>query len=148
MPYWSCYFHVVWATRLREPALRPEEFGVVERVVAAALVDERVVVHAVGCMPDHVHVVASVPPSQSVSMVVKRWKGSSSHAINHERRFREPRFAWQAEYGVHTFGRNALSAVVNYVNNQANHHRADDLWSGLERTAPDPFVSPEGTLRP
>ncbi len=148
MPYWVCFFHVVWATRMREPILRPEEYGIVTAVIRSALESERIVIHAVGCMPDHVHVAASIPPSQSVSGVVQRWKGSASHLVNHNRGFVTPRFAWQAEYGVHTFGKNALPRVLDYVNHQAEHHGNDALWPGLERIVPDSLVSPEGTSFP
>ena len=138
MSYWACFYHVVWATRGREPILAPAKFALVEAVVRAAAEDGRVLVHAVGCMPDHVHVAASVPPALAVAAVVKRWKGSSSHLLNRHRGEGGDRFGWQAEYGVHTFGRDALPRVVAYVNGQAEHHRRDDLWPGLERAASDP----------
>jgi REP element-mobilizing transposase RayT len=66
--------------------LCPEEFGHVETVVRAASVDERVVAHAVGCLTDYVHVVASIPPALSVAAVAKRRKGSTSHVLGERRR--------------------------------------------------------------
>ena len=144
MSYWVCSYHVVWATRGREPILAPEEGTAVEAIVRAAFADERVVVHAVGWMPDHVHVAASIPPALAVADVVRRWKGSSSHRINDRRRAdgRGETFGWQAEYGVHTFGNAALPQVVAYVENQHERRQPDDLWPDLERAAADPPPRP------
>jgi putative transposase len=153
--YWVCYYHVVWATRGRLPVLAREEFGHVTAVVRSVLAEDRVVVHAVDCLPDHVHVVALIPPALSVAAVAKRWKGSTSHLLNERRRAagHPETFAWQAEYGVHTFGPDALPRVVAYVNNQHEHHRLNDLWPGLERAGteapPRPSVlNPGGVSSP
>jgi REP element-mobilizing transposase RayT len=139
-----CYYHVVWATKGRAPSLAPPEFDAVEAVVRSASTELRVVIHAVGCLPDHVHVVASIPPALAVAETVGRWKGSSSHLLNERRSGagHPETFAWQAENGVHTFGRSALPRVVAYVENQHEHHRLNEIWPGLERTATDPPPRP------
>ena len=82
MTYWRLHYHVVWATRSREPALSSTEAELVVRVIKTAWVDQSLLVHAAGTMPDHVHVAASIPPALSVAEVVRRWKGSSSHLIS------------------------------------------------------------------
>jgi REP element-mobilizing transposase RayT len=124
--------------------LLPEEFAILEGAVRSAIEDWRIVIDAVGCMPDHVHVAASIPPALAVAEVARRWKGLSSHAINQRRRANNhpESFNWQAEYGVHTFGPGALSSVVAYVQNQHEHHRLNDLWPGLERTTTEPPARP------
>jgi putative transposase len=152
--HWVCYYHVAWSTRGRAPILSSDEFAVVEAVVRAAFETERVVVHAVGCMPDHVHVTASIPPALAVAHEVRRRKGSSSHRLNERRRIegRHDAFGWQAEYGVYTFGRSALPQVISYVANQHDHHHRNDIWPGLERTCteapPRPVLSPGGASVP
>jgi putative transposase len=104
-------------------------------VVKAAWVEQGVIVHAVGTMPDHVHVAASIPPAFAVSEVVRRWKGGSSHLINETRSgSRKAGFGWQSEYGVVSFGDKALSDVIAYVDNQPQHHFDRAVWSAFERT--------------
>ena len=141
MPFWRLFYHVVWATKGREPSLDPARQETVRRVVSTACRDIGVIVHAVGTMPDHVHVVASVPPAMALATAIGRWKGSAAHAINHgtgagtEAPDRSI-FVWQAEYGVLSCGERALPDVLAYVRDQPRRHAAGELLSALERTAP------------
>jgi putative transposase len=134
MPYWRLFCHLVWATRGREPLIAEREERIIRRSMQTTLDAMHAIPHAVGMMPDHVHVVASIPPSVLVAEVVKRLKGSSTHAVNHEgAESREQPFAWQGEYGVLSFGERALPEVVSYVQNQREHHAKGQTWPGLER---------------
>ncbi len=148
MTYWRLHYHVVWATRDRAASLTVAEADLVVRVVKESWADRGVIVHAVGPMPDHVHVAASIPPTLSVAEVVRRWKGSSSHLVNSARsNVDQPteQFAWQAEYGVISFSQRALTEVVAYVENQSQRHRDQATWAGLERT--DREQTADGTRR-
>ena len=62
--------------------------------------DRKITVFAVGVMPDHIHVLAQIPPSITVAEAVARWKGASAHAANEARRQELPRLVWQSGYGV------------------------------------------------
>ncbi len=91
---------------------------------------------ALGFMPDHVHLVASIPPRLAIADFVGRLKGASSYAANGIPR--EARFAWQAEYGILSFGEKALPTVVDCVRNQPARHASSNIWPTLERTTDAP----------
>ena len=151
MPYWRLYYHLVWATRGREPILIEEAEATVCRVIRLVGDELRVHVITVGAMPDHIHVVASIPPSITISEVTKAMKGRTSRLVNHDRGDDALHaFGWQSEYGVLSFGDQALPNVVNYVENQHERHARKDLWSKLERMTGEPSSprqpSPERTL--
>jgi putative transposase len=155
VPRWRLFYHVVWATHRREPVLDDRAAEVVERAIKAACREQAVILHAVGVMPDHVHVAASIPPAVSIASVVGRWKGSASHLLNHaERDGDRPPFAWQAEYGVLSFGEKALPDVIAYLQNQPTRHAAQRLWDALGQTtdraqpASAGFVASARRLRP
>jgi REP element-mobilizing transposase RayT len=149
--YWRCHYHLVWATKLREPIIDGERGPVLQRSFRATAHEHGAVIHAIGIMPDHVHVAVSIPPKISVSLFVKELKGSSSHLLNRSVEHQPGDwFAWQAGYGVLTFGDRSLQDVVAYVNNQADHHAQNDLRSSFEPPEPWkpttlPVLSPEGT---
>jgi putative transposase len=88
-------------------------------------------------MPDHVHVVASIPPAIAISTLVGRMKGASSHLLNNVVGSEvDATFTWQSEYSVLSFGERALGDVVAYANNQPARHAAQKLWAALEETDP------------
>ncbi len=130
MPYWRLHYHLVWATQHREPVLSGDVRTLVERSMRRSSDDLRLVRHAIGFMPDHVHVALSIPPRPAVSEVMKRLKGASSHAVRAE----FPAFTWQTEYGALSFGDKALPSVTAYVNEQAERHAARTTIGHLERT--------------
>jgi putative transposase len=82
-------------------------------------------------MPDHIHIVISIPPSLSVAQVIGQMKGSSSHHIN-STLDSDKTFAWQDEYGVVSFSEQILSKIVKYVQNQKIHHANNTLMPEME----------------
>ncbi len=131
MSYWRLYYHFVWATREREPIItaRVEErlFGYLIGKACAM----NSIVHAVNAAGDHLHLVASIPPSVALSDFVARLKGSSSHDLNEA--LLNGSFAWQARYGVITFGERQLAWVVRYVREQKERHRDGAVVPALEK---------------
>lgn len=87
---------------------------------------------ATGGIEDHVHVLCKYPPTLSISEIVKRIKGASSHFMNDQVTGPES-FKWQGTYGALTVGERAVPRVKAYVLNQKAHHKADDLHEDWER---------------
>ena len=83
MPRWRLFYHVGWVTRGRQPAIDEEGARTVERSIRATCHAQRAIVHAVGVMPDHVHLAVSIPLSIAVSTFVGRIKGAASYLLNH-----------------------------------------------------------------
>jgi putative transposase len=138
VPLWRLFYHVVWTTKGREPWICEEEEKAILWSLERTFEDIEAIPHAVGVMPDHVHVAVSVPPKISPSELARRLKGGTSRAVN-ERvdRRGQPPFAWQGEYAVLSFGEQALPTVIAYVTNQKTHHAENTMWPGLERTEGD-----------
>lgn len=137
MPYWRLFYHLIWSTRHRAPLIGDAEEPILRRSFHLTCQDLGAIPHAVGIMPDHVHVVVSAPPKIAPAELAKRLKGASAHAINEDKgrdRARQPEaaFAWQAEYGVLSFGEKALPAMTNYVLHQRERHATRDLWPTAE----------------
>jgi putative transposase len=142
VPFWQHYCHLVWGTKLREPMIDEEIVDVIRGSAQAICNEHRAKLHALGIMPDHIHLAVSIPPSLAISDFVRFVKGKSSFELNKENRIdRLARFGWQAEYGIISFGERSLTSVVAYVNNQAAHHAEHTLWPTfeiLESKPPDP----------
>src|SRR5262249_12224923 len=116
MPYWRLFYHIVWATKERQPVLDDADARVVNLSIRTTLRSFKADAHAIGVMPDHVHVAASIPPNVSLAEVIGRMKGASAHALNHQSdRPPDRSFSWQAEYGILSFGEKALANIVEYI---------------------------------
>ena len=134
MSYWRLYYHVIWATKGREPFIDADREALLLPSFQATCSDHSVRCHAIGVMPDHIHLAVSIPPKIAVSEFVKTVKGSSSHLLNHQPdSAARGTFAWQAEFGFLSFGEQSLATVVAYVENQRDHHTNGTLYPGLER---------------
>lgn len=77
---------------------------------------------AINGMPDHIHVLFGMRPTQSLSDLMQDIKGCSSKWIN-KRGFVKGRFSWQEGFGGFSYSKSQLSNVAGYIENQQEHHR-------------------------
>ncbi len=127
----ALYLHLVWATWDRLPMVTPD----IERRVYRNIESEA---QKLGCkvlvlngMPDHIHLVVSIPSTVTVADLVKQVKGVSSHFVN-ETLKPGTQFKWQGSYGAFTVSRWDLDKVIGYVKRQKEHHHADELFPEWE----------------
>ena len=122
MAFWRLYFHLIWSTYQREPMLTEA----VEQQVYGTILSKAkalgLVVHAIGGVEDHVHIVASIPPRYSIAECVRQIKGASSHYVNHQPGASRG-FGWQDGYGAFTVSHSDKDAVIEYIKNQEEHHK-------------------------
>ncbi len=120
------YLHCVWATWDRLPLITPN----IQKVVYAAIIKQceqlKCTVIAIGGIEDHVHLLTGFPSTLTVSNLIKKIKGSSSHLITHEIKPDEF-FKWQGSYGAFTVSHEMLDKVANYIRNQEIHHRQKSI---------------------
>jgi putative transposase len=138
MTYWKLYYHLIWSTKYRDPVIDGQIESIVRRSIHGMAEERRAQVWAIGMMPDHVHVAISVPPRYAISEILNAFKGTTSHLLNHElKNSNNPWPGWQSEYGVVSFSERSLQGVIDYVNNQRQHHAANTLVGSLEREERD-----------
>ena len=100
MSYWQLFYHVVWATKGRAPLVTSEIESTVYDFIRGKANDLGGIVFAINGMPDHVHLVAAVPPRIALSDFIGQVKGVTSAKYNKRLGIGMPRLEWQAEYGV------------------------------------------------
>lgn len=132
MALWQLYYHLVWSTKRRSPLIHPSWEADLYSYMIGKAVYRGCIVHAINGTEDHIHMVASLPPTLAISEFVKHIKGSSSHHLNRHRLQKPQRFQWQTSYGVFSLGKRQLPRAVAYVENQKRHHAQKQFWSALE----------------
>jgi putative transposase len=132
MSKWACYYHAVWATDQRAPTLIGPRTEAMGRMIAAICRDLGCKAIAIGSQPDHVHLAISIPPRLSVSTVIGRLKGATSHALRDVDLTDPPWTGWQSEFGVFTFSERSLKDVTAYVSDQERRHRTNRIIAEYE----------------
>jgi putative transposase len=130
--YTQLYYHFVWSTRERQALILQEIESEVHTCIRRKCEALRVLVLALNSMPDHVHLVCSLPTHLAVAEFMEAIKGASAHFINH-RPGLSARLYWQSGYGVLTFSKRDVPRVVRYVQQQRAHHQSHQLSPALER---------------
>jgi putative transposase len=77
---------------------------------------------AINGMPDHIHILIGMRPTQSISELMQDIKGSSSKWIN-EKKFLKIKFEWQEGYGAFSYSKSHVENVINYIINQQEKHK-------------------------
>ena len=134
MPYARLLYHVVWATKHRQPSITDARETIIRDSIAATSQEMDLTVYGVGIMPEHVHVFAQIPPTLAVARVIGRWKGASSHAVNALTPDAQDSFAWQEGYGVLSVSQSGFDRVLDYVQRQRERHATRELYGVMERT--------------
>ena len=128
---WECKYHIVFTPKYRKKNL----FGIIRKelkdVFHRLARQKECVIEEDYVMPDHVHMLISIPPKHSVSSIVGFLKGKSSIWVaqninNRQKNFVGHKF-WARGYFVSTIGANE-EIVRKYVQNQeADDNKLDQL---------------------
>ena len=76
---------------------------------------------AINGMPDHIHILVGMRPTQSIADFMRDVKGDSSKWIN-ENQFTQSRFEWQEGYGAFSYSISQIPNVIEYIQSQKEHH--------------------------
>jgi putative transposase len=134
---WECKFHVVFTPKYRKKEL----YGVIRkelREVFHRLAAQRECKIEEGhLMPDHVHMLISIPPKHAVAKVLGFLKGKSSIWIAQNITGKKQNFVghkfWARGYYVSTVGADEKT-VRTYIQNQDKEDRRLDELSLFDRT--------------
>ena len=135
MAFWRTYYHLIWATKERHPFITSEKETLLYKYIVDKSDSLNSIIHAIGGVEDHIHLVASIPPSLSIADFVKNIKGGSAHFLNKYSRLsgNSISFSWQRGYGLLSLGSKQLEQAVGYVKNQKNHHSQGTAIASLEK---------------
>jgi len=120
--YTQIHLQLIFAVQNRLALIQPSWKDELYRYITGIVQKHGHKLIIINGMPDHVHVLIGMRPSQSLSELLQDIKGSSSKWIN-EKRLAPGKFQWQEGYGAFSYSKSHVSAVVNYILNQEAHHK-------------------------
>jgi REP element-mobilizing transposase RayT len=114
--------HVIFSTKDREPLIDQALNHDLLAYMGGIVRELQGKVSSANSMPDHVHMLLSLPPGVAVARTVRIVKTNSSRWI-HQTHSRLRGFAWQTGYGAFSVSPSNAAAVVKYIREQERHHR-------------------------
>ena len=132
---WECKYHVVFIPKCRRKVLYGELRRHLGPVLRTLTEQKESRIEEGHLMPDHVHVLISIPPKYAVSHVIGYIKGKSAIHIartfgDRKRNFVGQHF-WARGYFVSTVGRDE-TVIREYIRNQEREDKRTDQLSLLK----------------
>ena len=132
MPYWQLFYHIIWATKKREPILTTEIEPMIHNYLRVKAIGLGAVVFALNGWLDHVHMVVAIPPKIAVAKFIGQIKAVATTKFNQSGHYLAPVY-WQEEYAAFSFERKRLPNYIAYVESQKEHHQKGNIIPVLER---------------
>jgi len=120
--YTQIHIHAIFAVQNRLSLIQNQWQDELYQYITGIIANKNHKLLQIGGMPDHVHVLFGMIPTQSVSDLMQDIKGSSSLWINKKQLVRG-KFLWQEGYGAFSYGKSQINDVVQYIKNQEIHHK-------------------------
>lgn len=115
--------HCVFSTKNRQKLITAELAARLYPYFGGIARSHKIKLLAAGGMPDHVHLLISLPATLSLSKAMQLLKGNSSKWI-HETFPEHRSFEWQRGYGAFSVEVSGIKRTANYISNQVAHHKA------------------------
>lgn len=126
--YTQIHIQVVFTVQNRDCIIQETWKNELYKYISGIINNHNHKVLAINGMPDHVHILIGMRPTQSLSELMQDVKGDSSKWIN-QKRFTKGKFSWQEGFGAFSYSKSHINQVIDYIKNQEEHHKK---WSFLE----------------
>ncbi len=120
--YTQIHIHAVFAVQNRECIIKNYWKDELFKYITGIIRNHGHKLLVINGMPDHIHILFGMRPTQSLSDLLQDIKGDSSKWINGEK-FVRGRFSWQEGYGAFSYSKSLLPQVIQYIESQEEHHK-------------------------
>lgn len=120
--YTQLHIHFVFAVKNRQSTISQEWKIELYKYISGIVSNKKHKLICINGMPDHIHILIGINPEQAISELVKEIKRSSTVWIN-ETKSPKFKFEWQSGYGAFSYSKSQLTNVIDYINNQEEHHK-------------------------
>ena len=116
------YTHIVFSTKKRQPFIKPEVEKELYAYIGGVIKQNGGILFMINTMPDHIHILSTLPKNISLSKFLEEIKRNSSRWIKTKGKS-YANFAWQGGYFASSVSSSSLQVVKNYIANQKEHHK-------------------------
>jgi len=123
----SILLHVVFSTKSRTPSICGHQ-DEMWRYMGGIAKAHKVKPVIIGGMDDHAHLLLELPTDVALAKIMQFIKGGSSKWFNEKY---GGKFQWQQGYSAFSVSRSLQKKVVEYIRDQAIHHKKRDYKDEL-----------------
>jgi len=120
--YTQIHFHTVFAVRNRQSLISGNWETELYKYITGIIQNKGHKMLQINGMPDHIHLLFGMRPTESLSDLIKDVKQSSSRWINRSN-LSQGKFSWQEGYGAFSHSKIELTKVASYIQNQKQRHQ-------------------------
>ena len=122
MSYTHLVYHLIWRTYRSLPAINEDHERDLYGYILGYVNNHKGKLFRIGGMPDHIHMLLSIPPDVAVSEFVRGLKFATNTWLKQNMDF--PLFSgWGEGYAAFTFSKDQIPVVKHYIMNQKEHHK-------------------------
>lgn len=137
---WLCKYHIVFTPKYRRKVIYYQLRSDIQKIIKDLCKWKRIEIIEGHMMPDHIHLLLSIPPKYSISQIMGYLKGKSAMLIferhaNLKYKYGNRHF-WAEGYYVSTVGLNTAT-IQKYIREQEKEDQIMDKLKTKEYS--DPF---------
>lgn len=123
MSFTKLIYHIIFRTKHSIPAIVERHETELYAYILGYMKNKEYHLYRIGGMPDHIHLLVSIPPTISLSEFVRDLKASTSKMLKDNPKF--PNFpGWNNGYAAFSYSPNEKDMICNYIKNQKEHHKS------------------------
>lgn len=114
-------YHLVWVTKYRNKALDQETRQMLDQKIREMLEENSCKAEVLTVMPNHVHLEVVMPPWMSVTVLIKKLKGTTARWLFKQKPELREQFdhhLWSPSYFARTVGNCSEETIKRYVETQ------------------------------
>lgn len=119
--YHSLNYHITFSTKNRTPWIKPEWIERLHAYLGGITLELDGKALKIGGVEDHVHLLVGLKPTHRISDFMRELKKSATKWVHDTIEY--PPFEWQEGYAAFSVSPTGCESVLNYIENQREHHR-------------------------
>ena len=124
MSYVNLLYHIVLRTKRSIPAINEAHERDLYQYIHTFIRSHSCMLHRIGGMPDHVHLLMELHPAIALSDFMRDLKTATSKFMKAHRDMEFPLFdGWESEYYASTVSKDSKDSVKQYIMEQKEHHK-------------------------
>ena len=121
--YTMVVYQVVFGSKNYTSFLTRRNQDLLFKYIAGILINKKCHPYMIGGHNNHLHIVFGLHSSLALSDLVRDIKKSTTEMIKDHKNYYQNFPGWQVGYGAFTYSSDSLDRLVDYVRDQAIHHR-------------------------